>query len=481
MSIGEYGELDGLGMAELVRNGDVTPLELVEEAISRIEVLNPKLNAVVLKMYDHAREIAKAGPPQGAFCGVPFLLKDMTSHYEGFPTTHGSKFIADVVGPSDHDSVLVKRFKQAGLVTVAKTNTPELALSATTEPTFRGPSRNPWALNSTTGGSSGGSSSAVAARIVPIGHGGDGAGSLRIPASACGLVGLKPSRMRMPHGPDCSSIWESCCSEFVMTRTVRDTAHLLDEVAGQDLGAYFTAPAQERPFADEIESDPRSLKIAYSARGPTNFDTHPDCIAALEHAVKLCADLGHDMEEATPQMSEEFVEALDEAFWGTLAIDTACDIDELSAIVGREATADDFEPANWSFAELGRSYSAVDAARFKRVLHQVARHVAPFFEEYDFYMSPTLGSPPVAIGTISPLMLDSQAYFRLMSEFIPFTKLFNITGATAISLPLWWNEQNVPIGVQFVTKMGGEGPLLKLAAQIERAGPWDHRRPPVID
>ena len=197
--------------------------------------------------------------------------------------------------------------------------------------------------------------------------------------------------------------------------------------------------------------------------------------------MKLCADLGHEMEEATPQMSAEFVEALEEAFWGTLAIDTACDVDELSALVGRDATADDFEPANWSFAELGRSYSAVDAARFKRVLHKVARHVAPFFEEHDFYLSPTLGSPPVTIGTISPLMPDSQEYFRLMSEFIPFTKLFNITGATAVSLPLWWNKQNVPIGVQFVTKMGGEGPLLKLAAQIERAEPWDHRRPSLID
>ncbi len=266
-----------------------------------------------------------------------------------------------------------------------------------------------------------------------------------------------------------------------MTRTVRDTAYLLDEVAGQDMGAYFSAPAQERPFADEIKFDPRPLKIAFSARGPTDFDTHPDCVAALEHAVKLCADLGHKMEEATPQMAEAFIEAADEAFWGTLAIDTACDIDELSAIVGRKATADDFEPANWSFAELGRSYSAVDAARFKRVLHQVARQVGPFFEKYDIYMSPTLGSPPVPLGTISPKMADSQEYFDLMSKFIPFTKLFNITGSAGVSLPLWWNGDNVPIGVQFVTKMGGDGLLLQLAAQIERAEPWGHRRPPLID
>ena len=478
MSIAEYEELDGLGMAELVRKGEVTPLELVEEAINRIEARNPTLNAVVYKMYDHARDIAKAGPPVGPFTGVPFLLKDMTSHHEGVPTTHSSKFFADI-GPSDHDSELVKRFKRAGLNTVGKTNTSELALSFSVEPTFRGPCRNPWALDCSTGGSSGGSAAAVAARIVPIGHGGDGCGSIRAPASCCGIVGLKPSRMRTPHGPDLSSVWESMCGEFVMSRTVRDSAYLLDEVAGQDVGAYYSAPVQDRPFADEIELDPRPLKIAFSAHGPTKFNTSPDCIAALEHAAKLCADLGHHVEEATPQMSEDLIATMNDAVMGMLALETACDIDEMSELIGRPATREDFEPTNWALVESGRAYSGTDAVKFKRTIHRVAREVAPFFEDYDVYISPTAGCPPVPIGRIDPQMADWHKYFGLMFDFMPFTALFNITGSAAISLPLWWNGENVPIGVQFVTRMGADGLLLQLSAQLERAESWDHRRPPL--
>jgi len=477
MGIAEYSELDGLAMAELVRTGQVSARELVDEAIARIEALNPKLNAIVYAMYDEARRIAQQ-PSSGTFAGVPFLLKDMTSHYTGTPTTHGCKFLADI-GPSDHDTEIVKRFKRAGLITVGKTSTPELALSATTEPTFRGPARNPWALDRTTGGSSGGSAAAVAARIVPIGHGGDGGGSLRMPGSCCGIVGFKPSRMRTPHGPDCSSIWESCCGEFVISRSVRDSAWLLDEVAGQDVGSYYASPAQVRPFRDEVTREPGKLRIAWSARGPANFNTHPDCVAAVEHAAKLVQGLGHEVEEACPQLSADFQAAMNEAFLGMLEIETARDIDELAALIGRQPSADDFEPCNWSFAEAGRRHSGVDAVRFKRVLHETARRVGPFFERYDIYLSPTLGKPPVPIGEINPRIADSAEYFRIMFEFMPFTSLFNITGSAGVSLPLWWNAQGLPIGCQFVTKMGGDGLLLSLAAQIERAQPWAARRPPV--
>jgi len=478
MGIPEYGELDGLGLAQLVREGRVSSLELVEEAIARIEAVNPRLNAVVYKMYDHAREIARRRP-SGSFGGVPFLLKDMTAHYAGTPTTHGCKFLADI-GPSDHDTEIVRRFKRAGLVTVGKTNTPELALSATTEPSFRGPSRNPWALDRTTGGSSGGSAAAVAARIVPIAHGGDGGGSLRMPGSCCGIVGFKPSRMRTPHGPDCSSIWESCCGEFVMSRSVRDSAWLLDEVAGQDVGAYYSSPQQTRPFREEVATDPRPLRIAWSAGGPAGFATHPDCVAAVEHAAKLVEGLGHRVEEACPPLSADLVQTMGEAFMSALAIETARDIDELSALVGRPATAADFEPANWSFAERGRAYSGVDAVRFKRVLHDIARRVGPFFEQYDVYLTPTLGKPPVPIGEIDPRIGDDLEYFRIMFEFMPFTSLFNVTGSAGVSLPLWWNAEGLPIGCHFVTRMGGDGLLLQLAAQIERAQPWAERRPPVV-
>ena len=273
MPIAEYADLDGLGLAELVRKRDVSSLELVEEAIRRIEKFNPQLNAVVYKMYDHAREIAQKPLPEASFSGVPFLLKDMTSHYAGTPTTHGCKFLQNVK-PSNFDSEIVRRFKNAGLITVGKTNTPELAISVSTEPTFRGPCRNPWSLKRTTGGSSGGSAAAVAARIVPIGHGGDGAGSLRIPGSCCGIVGFKPSRMMTPHGPDVSSVWESCCGEFVMSRSVRDSAYMLDEVGGQDHGAYYSAPSWKRPFREVIESEPRPLKIAFTTITPWGVMRH---------------------------------------------------------------------------------------------------------------------------------------------------------------------------------------------------------------
>lgn len=478
MPVSEYAELDGLGLAALVRERKVSALELVDEAITRIETLNPRLNAIVYPMYDHARKLA-AQPQSGTFAGVPFLLKDMTSFYAGTPTTHGCKVLANIA-PSDHDSELVKRFKRAGLITVAKTSTPELALSATTEPTFRGPARNPWSLDHTTGGSSGGSAAAVAARIVPIAHGGDGGGSLRMPASCCGIVGFKPSRMRTPHGPDCSSIWESCCGEFVMSRSVRDSAYLLDEVAGQDVGAYYAAPAQARPFRDEVASDPRALRIAWSAGGPAHIAAHADCVAAVEHCAKLAAGLGHHVEESCPQLSADFIETMGEAFMAMLAIETAQDMVEISALVGRRPAAADYEPANWALAEIGRGYSAVDAVRFKRVLHEAARRVGPFFEQYDIYLAPTLGKPPVPIGEIDPRMQDSNEYFRLMFDFMPFTSLFNICGSAAVSLPLWWNAQGLPIGCQFVTRMGNDGLLLQLAAQIERAQPWAGRRPALV-
>lgn len=477
--IAEYAELDGLALAGLVRSGQVSALELVEEAIRRAEALNPQLNAVVYRMYDEARAQAVTVPRDATFAGVPFMLKDMTAHYAGTPTTHGCKVLAEVA-PSGHDTELVKRFKRAGLLTVAKTSTPELALSATTEPSFRGPARNPWSLGHTTGGSSGGSAAVVAARIVPIAHGGDGGGSLRMPASCCGIVGFKPSRMRTPHGPDCASIWESCCGEFVMSRSVRDSAYLLDEVAGQDVGAYYSAPAQARPFRDEVASDPRPLRIAWSAGGPAQVEAHPDCVAAVTHAARLAADLGHHVEEACPLLSADFLAAMGEAFMGMLAIETARDMEEISAQVGRKPAAADYEPANWALAEMGRRYSGIDAVRFKRVLHEAARRVGPFFEQYDVYLAPTLGKPPVPIGELDPRMTDSDEYFRLMFEFMPFTSLFNICGSAGVSLPLWWNTQGLPIGTQFVTRMGNDGLLLQFAAQVERAQPWAGRRPALV-
>jgi len=477
MGISEYSELDGLAMADLVRRREVSALELVDEAIQRIEKLNPELNAVVYPMYEMARDLA-ANPVAGTFSGVPFVLKDMTAHYAGTPTTHSTRLLRDVRN-STYDTEIVSRFKRAGLVTVGKTNTPELALAATTESLLRGPCHNPWDLNRTTGGSSGGSAAAVAARIVPIGHGGDGGGSLRMPGSCCGIVGFKPSRMRTPHGPDVSAVWESCCGEFVMTRSVRDSAYMLDEVAGQDVGAFYSAPAQERPFRDEIERDPRKLKIAWSTGEADGVKTHPDCIRAVEHAAKLCADLGHHVEEDHPGLPEELGATFGESFLGALAIETAQDANDLQALIERTATRDDFEPTNWSFIEFGRTFSGTDAIRFRRNLHNVARAVGPFFEDYDIYISPTLAKPPVPLGDIDTTCPDWSEFFTHMFEFMPFTSLFNVSGAAGVSLPLWWNDDGLPIGCQFISRMGRDGLLLSLAAQLERAQPWADRKPPV--
>jgi amidase len=477
MAIAEYEDLDGLGMAALVRNGDVTALELIEEAIARIEARNPILNAVIYKMYDQARELASSGVPDGPFAGVPFMLKDNIVHCKGTPTTHGCKFLIDVP-PSDFDTILVQRFKRAGLITVGKTNTPEMALSGVTEPTFWGPTRNPWDTSRTPGGSSGGSGAAVAARIVPMAHAGDGGGSIRIPSSCCGLVGFKPSRMRTPQGPDHDAIWEACATEFALTRSVRDSATLLDQVGGQAVGAFYSTPPQVRPYAEEIASDPAPLRIAYSARGPADFDVHPDCRAAVEHAAKLCADLGHHVEEATPPLSADLIEAMGAAFMGMIAVEIAADVVEMARLVGREPTANDFEATTWTLIERGRAFSGPEAVGFKRVFHQVARAVGPFFEDYDVYLAPTLGKPPLSVGELNPMDPDFDDYFARLFDFIPFTPLFNITGQPGVSLPLHWNDQGLPIGVQFLSKMGAEGVLYQLAGQLERAQPWADRRPP---
>ena len=478
MSIAEYDELDGLAMASLVKKKEVTAMELVEEAIIRVERLNPRLNAVVYKMYDLARETAEK-PEQGRFSGVPFLLKDITSHFEGTPTTSGTRLLADVPA-SEYDSEIVKRFKRSGLITIGKTNTPEFALAATTEPALRGPTRNPWSLNHTTGGSSGGSAASVAARIVPIGHGGDGGGSLRMPGSCCGIVGFKPSRMLTPHGPDASQIWEACCGEFVMTRTIRDSAVMLDCVAGQDVGAYYSAPTIERPFEEELNREPKKLKIAWSAVGPDSHNTHPDCVAAVEHAARICGELGHHVEEAVPTIPEPLGQAIGEAFLNLIAIETAGDIEVFSKLIGREATDEDIEPAVWSFAAHGQKFSGVDALRFRRTLHSTARAIGPFFEDYDVYLSPTLAKPPVQLGEIDMGTSDWEAFFGNMFEFMPFTSLFNITGSAGVSLPLWWNQKGLPIGCQFVTKMGGDGLLLSLASQLEKACPWENKKPVLL-
>jgi len=491
----EYDHYDGLGLAELVRRKEVSPAELVEEAIRRIETVNPQINAVIHPMYDLARQQVQQGLPEGPFRGVPFLLKDLLVYYAGVPTRSGSRFFRDFV--PDHDSEIVRRYRQAGVVVLGKTNTPELGLVPYTEPVLFGPSRNPWDLSRTTGGSSGGSGAAVAARLVPIAHGNDGGGSIRIPASCCGVFGLKPTRGRTPMGPDIGEAWRGMAINHVLTLSVRDSAAMLDATAGPDVGAPYIIPPPERPFLEEVGRDPGRLRIAFTTRPLLPGTVHPDCVRGVEETARLCQDLGHIVEEAAPQIDGH---AFARDFLTMVCAETRADIEEGEALTGRKARYGEFEPATWALGLLGRQISASDYSGALRALQRAARQVGAFFEKYDVLLTPTLATPPMEIGWLQPTgvkavalkllgslnagaLLNKLAGIEALAEevfaFIPFTPVFNVTGQPAMSVPLVWNDEGLPIGMHFVARFGEEATLFRLAAQLERARPWFDRRPPI--
>jgi len=466
--------LDATAQAELVRTKQVKPIELVDAAIERIERLNPTLNAVITPMYDEARKVASRPLPDGPFTGVPFLLKDLLAQYAGVRMAEGSSFLSDHV--SDHDSELVARHKRAGLIILGKTNTPEFGLAVTTEPRLFGPSRNPWDTTRTTGGSSGGSAAAVAAGIVPFAHGGDGGGSIRIPASCCGLFGLKPTRARNPLGPDLGEDWHGLVVEHALTRSVRDSAALLDATSGPDVGDPYWAPPPERPFLQEVGASPGRLRIAFTTQAPTGTPVHPDCVAAVKDAAALCQDLGHEVVEASPAINGELV---NNAFTALVSASTTATIDDWARRVGRTPTPDLFEPATWALYQMGRGQTASAYILAVQDLHRLTRDVARFFVDHDVLLTPTLGEPPLPLGALdSPPDNPLQALPRLMA-FIPFTPISNVTGQPAMSMPLYWNDENLPIGAHFVAPFGDEATLFRLAAQLEQARPWADRRPPV--
>ena len=488
----DYDKYDGVGMAQLVASGQVHPIELVEAAIERIEASNDYLNAIVHAMYHRAREAAADDAlPRGPLRGVPIVLKDLHAAYAGEPLTSSCRFLASYV--PDRDSTVVARLKKAGLVAVAKTNTPEFGIKGVTEPLMRGPTRNPWNLDYTPGGSSGGSGAAVSAGIVPIGHGGDGGGSIRIPASCCGVFGLKPTRGRVPTGPYVGESWAGFDSDGFITRSVRDSAAILDACHGPDLGAPYHPPSIERPFMDEVGRDPGSLRIALTTESLYGKTTHPDCRAAVEDAGRLLAGLGHRVEEARPAIDRE---QLVRAYFIVVAASVALDIDRAAALMGRPATADQFEPVTWFFSQIGRTASAVELISAREAGHVAWRKIAPFFEEYDLLLTPTLPYPPLRIGE-GNLKPAEAAFLRLMRavpvkalmkkalaelgdaaiEKFADTMLFNMTGQPAMSVPLYWNAQGLPVGVQLAAGFGAEGTLLRVAAQLEQARPWKDRRP----
>ena len=475
MPILEYASYDGLGLAELVRRREVTPGELITEAVRRIERHDPTLNAIVHSFYDRAREMASEMDRTDApFAGVPFLLKDVLGDLEGVPTSYGSRFMQGHL--PRFESELVTRFRRAGLVPLAKTNAPEFGLVGTTEPALYGPCRNPWNPEHSTGGSSGGSAAAVAAGIVPLAHANDGGGSIRIPASCCGLVGLKPTRGRNPLGPLVGDALGGLVAEHVVTRTVRDCAVLLDCTAGPAPGDPYAAQPPDRPYAEEVGRDPGALRVAFATGGSMGVKVDPECEQAVRDAARACEELGHRVEEAQPLIGQE---ALGAAFTTVWAVGAAWEIDGLGFLTGQTPRQDLFEPLTWALYQRGKQVSAVEYQNAVLTFQMTGRQVGAFMTQHDVWLCPTLGRPPVPLGTIDTRIGDIQLGFEPMLEYMAFTPLQNATGQPAISLPLHQSESGLPVGVQFSGRMGDEGTLLALAAQLEQARPWIDRKPPI--
>lgn len=472
-AISEYSQLDAIALADLVRRREVSSLELVEEAIGRTEALNGTLNAVICRMYEHAREQARRPLPAAPFAVVPFLMKDFCAEVAGFPFVEGSRFLRGYV-PSE-DSELYRRFCESGLISIGKTNLPEFAIGATTEPQLFGATCNPWDTSLTTGGSSGGAAAAVAARIVPMAHGNDVGGSIRIPASCCGLVGLKPSRGRTSTAPHYGDLLAGFFVEHGLTRSVRDAAALLDAIAGPAAGDPYQAPLPERAFADELEHAPGSLRIAFSDRTPLDAPVHPDCAAAVREVAQLLESLGHNVEEATPTYDAE---RLWHGFTTLMACTAAWAMADWSRRLGREPRADEFEPFVWAFAEHGRTLGGADYLLAMQDVQFEVRALSAFYEAFDLTLTATMGKPPVPLGTLT-FQGDPFELRRRTAEFSPYTYISNASGQPAISLPLCWNDAGLPIGVHFVARYAEEAMLLRLAAQLEQAQPWIDRKPSV--
>jgi len=491
----EYEQYDGLGLAELIRKKEVSPAEVCEEAIERIEALNPALNAVITPMYDLARKTVAQGLPDGPFSGVPFLLKDLLAAYAGVPLTGGSRAYKNFCPQAD--SELVRRFKNAGLVILGKTNCPEFGLLGYTEPELHGPTRNPWDTGRTPGGSSGGSAAAVASGMVPVASGGDGGGSIRIPASHCGLFGLKPTRGRNPTGPAYGAIWQGAVVEHVISRSVRDSAAMMDAICGADIGAPYIIPPPVRPYTEEAQQAPPPLRIAFNTLSPIGTAVHPECIKAVGNTVRLLEDLGHQVEEARPDLNGK---ALADSYFAMYFGETAADIEDLTPILGRKAAPGDMEDLTWTLGLLGRTFSAGYFVRAMREWNLAARAMGRFHEKYDAYLTPTVAFPPAGIGELKPkpaeriamkvvnalslgkLLQLSGLTDKMAIEGLsrtPFTQLANFTGQPAMSVPLHWTVDSLPCGVQFIGRFGGEATLFRLAAQLEKAKPWFDKRPHV--
>lgn len=463
---------DALGLAELIRQRTITTEELLEAVIDQIEAVNPRINAVVVKLYDLARKHLTEGNLEGIFAGVPFLLKDATGMLDGTPLTVGCRVLKDNI--CDYDSTLVTRLKHAGLVILGKTSSPEFALLPTTESLLWGPTRNPWNLALSTGGSSGGAAAVVAAGLLPMAHASDGGGSIRVPASCCGVFGLKPTRGRLPVGPFYTDLNMSSMTEGVITRTVRDCAAFLDATNGYEAGDPILIPTPERPYLSEIGINPGNLKIAFSTRGLLGADVHPDCIQAVKETALLCSDLGHMVVEDFPILDSD---SLMDAFKGGLSVSPAGRIKMLEVAFGKQFGENDIEPFTCELARMGAAYPATAIGAWQQQIGIAIRQVGYFLEEnkIDLLLTPVTSRPSPELGYFDYCPKEPSRALQRVADYLQFTWLWNSAGAPAMSVPLFWNKVGLPIGVQFVAKPGEESLLIRLASQLEQAKPWrDH-------
>jgi amidase len=476
ISLSDYASHDGLGLAELVARKEVKPEELVAAALKAIEKVNPKLNAVLQTLPAQASAEIRGGLPQGPFTGVPFLIKEIMLHAKNVPCNMGSKLAQGFVSPVDTE--LMARFRRSGLVLVGTTQAPEFAYGPTTEPQLFGPAHNPWDLTRSTGGSSGGSCASVAAGIVPIAHANDGGGSIRLPASCNGLVGLKPSRDRIPTGPDSADPVCGLAVEFAVTRSVRDAAALLDAVAGADVGApgYPVPPA--RPYREEVDTPPGRLRIAWTTTPASGEKIDPECEKAVHETVRLLEDLGHVLVEDRPRHDwEAYIQSL-HVIWSS---NTALAVDMVAAALGRKPGADNLEVGTLACYEDGKRFTAVDLLNAMAHGNLLSRQVSAFFENVEVLVTPTIPRIPAPLGELNQNRkgMTAMEWTRQVFAFVPFTPIFNTTGQPACSLPLHWSENGLPVGVQIAGRFGDEATLFRLASQLEQARPWAGKRPAV--
>ena len=469
----EYRKHDAVALADLVAKGAVSAEELLDAAVDRAEAVNPSINAIVYKQYDVARQAIRDGLPNGPLKGVPYLFKDLGAYDAGHPSTGGSRLFADFV--PDHDATYTERCKAAGLVVMGRTNTPEFGLNISTESALLGACRNPWNLEHSTGGSSGGAAAAVAVGILPVAHATDGGGSIRIPAANCGLFGLKPTRGRNPAGPDVGEGWAGMSCGHVVSRSVRDSALMLDCTHGAAPGDPYAAPAPDRPFVDEVGVDPDKLRIAVMNHGHDGEPLSVECSQAVSDTAKLLTDLGHTVEAADPGIDTMAIGLANRAI---IAANTANMVRNRAKALGREPSGQDVEAATWAMVQLGNAVAGPDYADAVLQIHLLSRKLGAFFQDYDLILSSTLRNPPLPLGTLNTQDPDGiEDFGELIRHELATTPFYNAAGCPAMTVPLHWSADVLPVGVHFGAALGDEATLLRVAAQLEQAKPWFDKMP----